>query len=39
MEIEVGEYIRTKEGIIGKLENINEFRPQEKKYAIEVNEE
>lgn len=37
--IEVGEYIRTKEGIIGKLENINEFRPPENKYAVEINEE
>ena len=38
-KIEVGEYIRTKEGIIGKLENINEFRPPENKYAVEINEE
>lgn len=34
-EIKVGEYIRTHIGIIGKVININDFRPPETRYAVE----
>lgn len=36
MDLNVGEYIRTKNGYIGKIENINDFRPPESKYAIDI---
>jgi len=36
-EIQVGEYVRTQSsGFIGKVENINEFREPECKYAIDT---
>lgn len=37
--IEVGELIRTKNGYIGKIENINDFRPPESKYAVDIQAE
>lgn len=37
MEIKVGEYCRTKDGHIGKVENINEFRPPETKICVDIN--
>lgn len=36
MEIKVGEYVRTKNGYIGYVENINDFREPSMKYAIEM---
>ena len=36
MDLNVGEFVRTKNGYIGKIENINDFRPPENKYAIDI---
>lgn len=36
MDLNVGEFVRTKNGYIGKIENINDFRPPESKYAIDI---
>ena len=36
-EIKVGEYVRTKNGYIGMVENINDFRPPEAKICIDIN--
>ena len=35
-KIEVGEYIRTKIGDIGKVENINNYRPPEAKICVDM---
>ena len=35
--IEVGEYVRTKTGYIGIVENINDFRPPEAKICVDFN--
>lgn len=35
--INVGEYIRTKDGHIGSVININEFRPPESKICVDMN--
>lgn len=37
--IEVGEYVRLKQGFIGKVENINDFREPCMKYAIDINKQ
>lgn len=37
VKIKVGDYIRTDIGIIGKVTNINDFRPPNSKYAIDSN--
>ena len=34
--IEVGDFIRTKSGYIGTVENINDYREPSMKYAIEL---
>ena len=34
-EIKVGEYVRIKQGYIGKVENINDFRPPETRICID----
>lgn len=36
MDLNIGEFVRTKNGYIGKIENINDFRPPENKYAIDI---
>lgn len=36
-EIRVGEYVRLDKGFIGKVENINDFRPPEAMYAVDIN--
>lgn len=38
-EIKEGEYVRTENGFIGKIENINDFRPPESKYAVDIQAE
>ena len=35
--IEVGDYVRSKTGYIGKVENINDFRPPEAKICVDFN--
>ena len=35
-DIQVGEYIRTIYGMIGKIENINDYRPPESRYAVDI---
>ena len=37
MEIKVEDYVRTKTGYIGKVENINDFRPPEAKICVDFN--
>lgn len=37
MDIKVGDFIRTKTGYIGKVENINDFRPPEAKICVDFN--
>lgn len=37
MEIKVGDYIRTKDGYIGKVININNFRDPETKICVDFN--
>ena len=35
-EIEVGEFVRLKQGYIGTVENINDFREPSMKYAVDI---
>lgn len=37
MDIEVGEYVRLKQGIIAKVSNINDFRETSMKFGIDAN--
>ena len=37
MEICVNEYIRTKNGYIGKIINMNDFRPPESEICVDMN--
>jgi len=36
---EVGEYVRIKQGYVGRVENINDFRPPESEIALDIGKE